>query len=348
MESTLTRVVLPSLATALMLVAVTGVASGQTWPPPPASFSGELAFSETIAFDYDRDGTPDRVQFWIELAGRPASGEPGKIGSEPENGSVSYFVLDLERNERIDDWLLGFNMAGGGGGFPVAGQPYPLTDIRIAGRTVQFKLQGSTWTITDGGDSWDKDTIEIETGGRKRAGKFYGGDVTVTPDPRAVLEPVEIPENRRCNRCHEEAAISMAAVGDAHAELECAACHTVHPPKAPGAFPQCLECHEPHDATMQAESCVSCHSSHDVDVVQYAITVPDAHCTACHEAAAATLRESGTLHMGLDCVICHQAEHGAIPSCVDCHGAPHPENMMARPERCVRCHVGAHETKVGR
>jgi hypothetical protein len=337
-----------SLALGLLLVATAGVASGQTWPPPPASIKGELAFSETITFDYDRDGTPDRVQFWIELQGKPATGEPGAIGAEEESGSVSYFVLDLERNERIDDWLLGFNMAGGGGGFPVAGQPYPLTNIRIDGRTATFELQGSKWTITDGGDSWDKDTIEIESGGRKREGKFYGGNVTVTPDPQTVWEPVDIAENRRCNRCHEEAAISMAAEGGPHAELECAACHVEHPPKAPGTFPQCLECHYAHDDSMAAASCVSCHSSHNVDVVQYAITVPDAHCTACHQEAAATLQASGTLHMGLDCVVCHQAEHGAIPTCVYCHGAPHPENMMARPERCVRCHVGAHETKVGR
>jgi hypothetical protein len=345
MLSTVKRAFLLFLSAVLVTGAVTGLAAADTWPPPPASIRGELAFSEIIAFDYNRDGTPDRVQFWIELKGQPALGAPGQIGAQQESGSVSYFVLDVERQERINDWLLGFNMAGG---FPVAGQPYPLTNIRINGRTAQFELQGSSWTITDGGDGWERDTIEIETGGRKREGKFYGGDVTVTPDPQTIWEPMDIAENRRCNRCHRDAAISMAAEGGPHAELECAACHTEHPPKAPGTFPQCLECHDPHADTMQAQSCVTCHSSHDVAVVAYGITVPDEHCATCHAEAAASLRESGTRHMGLDCVICHQSEHAAIPTCVDCHGAPHPENVMSRPDRCVRCHVGAHETRVRR
>ena len=105
----------------------------------PSSFHGELAFSDTIAFDYDRDGTLDKVQFWIELHGQQAIGEPGSPGARPESGSVSYFVVDVARKRRIDNWLLGLNMAGG---FPVAGEPYPLVNISITERTVQFELSG--------------------------------------------------------------------------------------------------------------------------------------------------------------------------------------------------------------
>jgi hypothetical protein len=258
-------------------------------------------------------------------------------------------VLDVNSGQRINDWLLGFNMGGAmAGGFPVAGKEYPVTNIRITGRTAQFDLSGATWTVRDGGDGLARDDIRIETGGREREGRFYDGDVTVVPHRGVITEPVDIRENRRCNRCHEEAAVSMAADGGPHGELLCADCHVEHPPKAPGTFPQCLECHDPHDQTMAASSCVTCHSSHNVDVVEYAVTVPDEHCAACHEDSVAELQASGTRHMGLDCVICHQDEHGAIPSCTYCHSGPHSEKVMARPERCVRCHNSAHETKIGR
>jgi hypothetical protein len=317
-------------------------------PPAGASIYGELAFSETIGFDYNRDGTTDSVQFWIELKAQPAVGEPGTPGARAESGSVSYFVLDLKSGRRIDDWLLGLNMTGLVGGFPVAGEEYPLTNISITGNTAQFDLRGSTWTIRDEGDSWEKDDIRIVTGGREREGRFYGGNVTVLADPAIVTKPADIRENRRCNRCHEDAALTVAADGGPHAELECAACHVKHPPKAPGTVPQCAACHNPHADSMSMASCVTCHSSHDIDRVQYSIFVPDEHCAACHRDSMTQVQASGTRHMGLACALCHRDEHGAIPSCTDCHGGPHSQKVMARPERCVRCHNGAHETIVDR
>ena len=38
-----------------------GEAPGAVAAPPAASLSGQLAFSDTIVFDYNRDGTPDRA-----------------------------------------------------------------------------------------------------------------------------------------------------------------------------------------------------------------------------------------------------------------------------------------------
>jgi hypothetical protein len=318
-------------------------------PPPGASIYGELAFSEKVGFDYDRDGKTDSVQFWIELKAQSAVGDPGTPGARVESGSVSYFVLDLESGRRIDDWMLGLNMTGLVGGFPMAGKEYPLTNIRIRGKTAQFDLRGSTWTIRDNGDSWEQDDIRIETGGREKQGRFYGGDITVIPDPTIVTKPANIRENRRCNRCHEDAAVSVAAEGGEHAEFECTACHAKHPSKTPPPpVRKCSGCHNPHAESMTMGSCVTCHSSHDIDHVQYSIFVPDEHCAACHEDSMAQVQASGTLHMGLACALCHRDEHGAIPSCTDCHGGPHPERVMARPERCVRCHDGAHETVGGR
>jgi hypothetical protein len=370
--------------------------------PPPASVSGQLAFSDTIIFDYDRDGTPDRVQFWIELQALQAIGTEGDPGARAESGSVSYFVFDVERQQRIDNWLLGFNMSQG---FPVAGQPYPVTDISIAGRTARFKLTGSSWTITDSGDSWDKDSIEIETGGRKRQGRFYGGDVTVTPGPPAppkpadlgipgtpeqgaaapaasvpradsqpadnviggrprqnridggfgltavppkLAPPMDVAANRKCNECHAAAAMTMAGGGGAHSEIDCVSCHTKYHGKPEDDWPLCLNCHNSHHDSITMRMCRNCHSSHDVAAIRYDLKVPDAHCTACHKKSAARLRESGTRHAGLACVICHRSNHPTVPTCVDCHSGPHAPRVMKKPDGCVRCHDSAHQTKVER
>jgi hypothetical protein len=381
-------------------------APGAATAPPAASISGQLAFSDTIVFDYNRDGTPDRVQFWIELQGLQAIGTAADPGARAESGSVSYFVFDVERQQRIDNWLLGFNM---GGGFPVAGEPYPITDISITGRTAQFKLTGSTWTITDNGDTWEKDSIEIETGGRRRQGRFYGGNVTVTPGPPAppksadlgiadapssgsttdegagaapvppqlsqpasseiggrprqnridggfglaakpprMAPPMDVAGNRKCNECHAAAAMTMAGGGGAHSELECVSCHTKYHGKPEDDWPLCLNCHNSHSESITMRMCRNCHSSHDVAAIRYDLKVPDVHCTACHKKSAARLRESGTRHAGLACVICHRSNHPTVPTCVDCHSGPHAPRVMKKPEGCVRCHESAHQTKVER
>ena len=403
------RSVLP--AAVLMTFVTVGSFAAKDQPAPvtaapPASVTGQLAFSDTIVFDYNRDGTPDRVQFWIELQALQAIGTEGEPDARAESGSVSYFVFDVERQQRIDNWLLGFNMSEG---FPVAGQPYPITDISITGRTARFSLTGSHWTITDNGDRWDKDSIEIETGGRKRQGRFYGGDVTVTPGPPAppkpadlgiasapspgsamgngaqaapvppevsrpassqiggrprqnridggfglaavpprLAAPIDLAANRKCNKCHDAEAQTMAGGGGAHSELKCVSCHTKYHGEPEDDWPRCLKCHESHSESITMRMCSDCHSSHDVEVIRYGIKVPDAHCTACHEQSAARLHASGTRHVGLACVVCHRSNHLTVPTCVDCHSGPHATRVMKRPDRCVRCHEGAHETKVER
>ena len=95
------------------------LAQDATPSAPAPSVSGELAFSEPILFDYDRDGQQERVQFWIEFEARPAPREPSP---EVESGSLTYYVFDLESKQRVNDWMLGFNMTMGGG-FPQAGEP---------------------------------------------------------------------------------------------------------------------------------------------------------------------------------------------------------------------------------
>jgi hypothetical protein len=332
---------------ALLVSGTVGMLLAQdgTLPPPAPSVSGELAFSETIVFDYDRDGTQERVQFWIDFEARPAPGGPSP---EVESGTLTYYVLDLESGQRVDDWMLGFNMTMGGG-FPRAGESYPLTNVRISGKKAQFDLAGTGFTIVDGGDSWQEDTIEVSGLSGVRTGRFYGGDVRVVPDPSAP-QALDIEANRECNECHDEAAVTMAAGGGPHRDFECTTCHPQHPPDVEGVVvPACLECHESHSEVMTAASCAECHAGHDLASVAHTVSMPDSYCASCHGDVAHTIRASRSLHMGVACVLCHQSEHAAEPkTCQFCHRGTHPQHVMQSPDRCRDCHNTAHEIARGR
>ncbi|MEE4272846.1 MAG: hypothetical protein V2I67_14325 [Thermoanaerobaculales bacterium] len=326
----------------VLVVGMVGTLLAQDGPPPVSgpSVSGELAFSETLVFDYDRDGVQERVQFWIEFEARPAPVEPSP---EVESGSLDYYVFDLDSEQRVDDWMLGFNMTMGGG-FPRAGESYPLTNVRITGKQAQFDLRGTSFTIIDRGGSWDDDTIEVRDLNGTRPGRFYGGDVRVVPDPLAA-QPLDIEANRECNECHDDAAASMAAVGGPHREFECTTCHTEHPPDVDGVVvPACLECHDSHSEVMTAASCAQCHAGHDATRVVHAATMPDSYCAPCHDDVSDTLRASGSLHMGVGCVLCHQDEHsaeakgcGSLPPGYPpaaCHAAP--RSVLGMPQHGAR------------
>jgi hypothetical protein len=318
-------------------------AGQQAVSPKPPYLWAEVAFSEVLVFDYDRNGTRDRVQFWITIEGMPAVGKPGDPGSRPESGSVSYFVVDVDRKARIKDWLMGFNM-----GFPAPGEPHPITNISITGRTARFELRGATWTITDKGETWDKDTIEIKDSSGMRLGRFYGGDFRVVPESAAVTDPLAIAANAKCIECHHDAAVAIAASGGPHRELECTNCHAEHPPEKAGARPQCLTCHQAHAADMSDKACTSCHRGHAPATSAIAATVPDAYCAACHAGQAQALRASKSLHMGVTCATCHRKTHKASAECQFCHRATHPQHVMQKPGVCASCHNTAHALKSGR
>lgn len=336
-----------TVAAALTLAAGTvGIlAQDGSSPVPGPSVSGELAFSDTLVFDYDRDGEQERVQFWIEFEARPAPGEPSP---EVAGGSLTYYVFDLESERRVDDWLLGFNMTMGGG-FPRAGESYPLTNVRIEGKKAQFDLAGTSFTIIDRGESWKDDSIEVRDHNGVREARFYGGDVRVIPDPSAP-QPLDIEANRECNECHDDAAVTMAAGGGPHREFECTTCHPQHPPDVEGVVvPACLECHESHSEVMTAASCVQCHAGHDFTSVVQRVSTPDSYCASCHDDVADTLQASRSLHMGVKCVLCHQEQHAAQPkACTFCHRGAHPREMTEGTDSCMDCHNTAHDIESGR
>ncbi len=303
----------------------------------PPYLWAEVAFSDVMVFDYDRNGTRDRVQFWFTIDGVPAAGTPGQADYKAESGSVSYFVLDVARKTRITDWLMGFNM-----GFPAPGELHPITGIVITGQTARFELRGATWTITDKGATWDKDAIEIKDGTGARKARFYGGDFRVVPGPAVATEPLAIEANATCIECHRDAAVAIAATGGPHRELECANCHAEHPPEKQGARPQCLTCHAAHADTMDDKACTSCHRGHAPATSAISATVPDAYCAACHVGQAQAIKASQSLHMGVTCATCHRATHKAKSDCQFCHRAVHPQQGTLKPASCAPCHNTAH------
>lgn len=137
---------------------------------------GGVAYTGVHRFDYNRDGNRNRVQFFLIFKARPAVGKKGEPGFAPEEGTLTYRVYDLDTGKQVDNWANGFNM-----GFPPSDRPYPLTDIVVDGKTATFEGMGMKWTIVDGGEGYEKDTVETDDGTRKRKMRTYAGDLKVVP-----------------------------------------------------------------------------------------------------------------------------------------------------------------------
>lgn len=135
---------------------------------------GGVAYTGVHRFDYNKDGNRNRVQFFLIFKARPAVGKKGEPGYQPEEGTLTYRVYDLDTGKQVDNWSTGFNM-----GFPASDRPFPLTDIAIDGKTATFEGMGMKWTIVDGGEGFEKDTVETDDGVRKRTMRTYAGDLKV-------------------------------------------------------------------------------------------------------------------------------------------------------------------------
>ena len=147
-------------------------------PPAPGpdvpELRGGVAYSAVHRFDYNKDGNRNRVQFFLIFRARPAVGTKGEPGYRPEEGSLSYRVYDLDTGKEVDSWTNGFNM-----GFPPSDRPHSLTDIVIEGKTATFEGMGMKWTVVDGGEGYEKDSVVTDDGTRKRTMRTYAGDLKV-------------------------------------------------------------------------------------------------------------------------------------------------------------------------
>jgi len=301
--------------------------------------SGAVAYTEMFQFDYTKDGTRNRVQFWLEFKGSPALGKPGEAAYKPESGAIYYYLVDMDNKKQVDNWLMGFSMMEG----PPPSGPYPMNNIDIRGNTATFTAFGMKWTVVDGGEGYAKDTVRIDDGFKSRKMKMYGGDLSVLTTDMAVVA-----ENKNCAECHKKPTTDMWAAGGKHATMSCGECHVGHPPEEEHSYTACMECHEPHSDEMGEESCAHCHRAHTAAKVTHSYNVPSQYCVACHQDAADELAASRSKHSDIACVRCHQETHKNSVTCQYCHGGSHPEHVMKKTGICAACHHTAHDLESAR
>jgi predicted CXXCH cytochrome family protein len=301
--------------------------------------TGAVAYTETIQFDYTKDGTRNRVQFWLDFKGSPALGKPGEAGYQPESGAVYYYLVDLDNKKQVDNWLMGFSMMEG----PPPSGPYPMTEIEIRGNMAMFTAFGMKWTVIDGGAGYARDTVKIDDGFTTREMKLHGGDFKIVD---AAIEAHAAYQD--CVKCHAGPTLAMRSKGGKHNTVGCGDCHVGHPPEVKKPYTACMECHEPHSDQMTEDACNQCHRAHTATEVMYAFNVPSAYCAACHQDAADELAASRSKHSDIACALCHQERHGASSTCQYCHGGTHPQHVMKKTDICAACHHTAHDLESAR
>lgn len=165
--------------------------------------------------------------------------------------------------------------------------------------------------------------------------------------------PLDIPASRAlsqgCYVCHPELDKQIKTFPTKHTYLYCTSCHhTKH-----GYKPACLECHQAHagrittpglitESTNPLDQCISCHPPHKALKVSYPDDTDNTVCAFCHSKADEMLRLKYTKHTALKCVSCHPENHKTIKRCKECHGEPHPQDMLKKFNSCGSCHGIAH------
>ena len=168
-ENNLMRIVLVALL--LCLGAGLSLSRAQV----PSEIAGAVAYTEVIRFDYTKDGIRNPVQFWIEFKGRTALGKPGEPGYRPAEGALWYYLFDVDKKQKVANWLMGFTMMEG----PPPSGPYPMTNLVIDGNTARFEAFDMKWTVVDGGEGYAKDRVMVDDGFKPKYMKIYGGDIMI-------------------------------------------------------------------------------------------------------------------------------------------------------------------------
>jgi hypothetical protein len=272
------------------LVVCSDLASAQQ-----TEINGAVAYTETMQFDYRKDGIRNRVQFWLEFKGSPALGKPGEAGYNPESGAIYYYLVDMDNKKQVDNWLMGFSMMEG----PPPSGPYPMNNIDIKGNMATFAAFGMTWTVIDGGDGYSKDTVTIDDGFSTKDMKLHGGDLRIVSTETEVfvehlddLKPCmkcHEPHSGKmaedaCNQCHKTHTIAGISYGYNVPSQHCSACHreaadVLASSRSKHSDIACALCHqEKHKATA---TCQDCHGAPHPSHVMKKIGI----CAACHRTA---------------------------------------------------------------
>ncbi len=170
-------------------------------------------------------------------------------------------------------------------------------------------------------------------------GDSYSQEVEKMSDEMTTVE---------CARCHYDIFMSIKNGRGAH-RLECRECHeTFHSFRRGLAYedvlPACADCHgAPHGDSDQMSTCKACHTVPHAPVASLTLKTLEPFCTTCHADAGKRMESGRVDHNKLKCILCHSDRHGYVPTCQECHGAPHPQEMVQDFESCLDCHGNPHD-----
>ena len=139
------------------------------------ALTGEVAYAEPVAFDYDRNGTADEIQMWANFDVKPAVGKEGEPGYLPAEGTMRRYMKDIHTGQPI----LGFSMFNMLPDTPI-GEPVQVTGITLSGNTMSFIVGDLHYQVTDGGQGYEHDSITVNDGLNDYPVTLFDGDLTIS------------------------------------------------------------------------------------------------------------------------------------------------------------------------
>ena len=139
------------------------------------ALTGEVAYSEPVAFDHDRNGTADEIQMWANFDVKPAVGKEGEPGYLPAEGTMRRYMKDINTGQPV----IGFSMFSMLPDTPI-GDPVPVSDITLTGNTMSFFVGDLRYQIIDGGQGYQHDRITVNDGLNDYPLTLFDGDLTIS------------------------------------------------------------------------------------------------------------------------------------------------------------------------
>ena len=124
-----------------------------------------IAYSEPFLFDYDTDGTKNKLVMAAKL-----------FIKKTNKGYEGYLVrglYDLKRKMPIAYYENALLM------HPPSNTYIAISDIQFKGKTVSFKSGPFYYTFKDGGDGKIQDEVLVKIGNKTKKIHIYDGDVTL-------------------------------------------------------------------------------------------------------------------------------------------------------------------------
>jgi hypothetical protein len=129
--------------------------------------NGEIFYSKPLRFDYDRDGTKNRVvmasKFFIK-----------RLRDGGYNGYLQRYLYDIDKQKAVT-WYAKKNMLSE----PPIGIDTEVSNVKQEGKTITFDVGNWHFTMTDGGKGYLSDKIIVNDGIRTKQVTMYGGEVEV-------------------------------------------------------------------------------------------------------------------------------------------------------------------------